>query len=82
MREWAAVTRAELAEAVREMRRAGAEILTAHAYANCQQVPMAAVQAIADALGDISISEAVAAVDRLQAEALARLQAEAADRAR
>lgn len=61
----------ELVEATRLMRRDAALILWSHAAEHCLDVNVVDVQALADALGDISIGEAIAAVDRLQADAQA-----------
>lgn len=68
--------RTELAHAVHEMRDSAGDYVTAYARLYCRHVRTPFLIAIVEALGDISIVEAIGALDRLEAAALDRLEAE------
>ena len=61
--------REQLREAVTNMRQTAEGLVQRHAAIYARDVPMYDVEAICRALGDISVDEAIAALDRLQREA-------------
>lgn len=58
----------ELQEAVKGIRETAAAFVQRHAAIYARDVPIETVNAICGALGDISIDEATAVLDRLQSE--------------
>lgn len=62
------MTREELAAQVADMRWTARLIVERHAAIYARDVPIAEVDAITAALGDISLDEAMAAIDRRQRE--------------
>jgi hypothetical protein len=62
------MNRDELAESVREMKHLAGLIVQHHWRLYARDVPRIEVDAICNALGDISIDEATAALDRHQRE--------------
>jgi hypothetical protein len=67
--------KAELAETVANMKSTATMFVQRHAAIYARDVPIETVESICRALGDISIDEATAALDRLQIEASGRQDA-------
>lgn len=66
------MNREQLVADVRWMRQGADAVVRAHARAITTLVDQAAIDAICKALGEISIDEAIAALDQLQIEAAGR----------
>jgi diacylglycerol kinase family enzyme len=64
------MTREEVAHEVGELVRGAAERVRRHAREQCQHVDPAFVDAVCVALGDITIQEAIAALDRAEYDPL------------